>query len=106
MKPGILLSLAVASLTVMPHLRAQGKLYVTNAASALIDQGLASAAPAGPEAAAFVAVPAPSVRMRSNEAQATTAPWIEANAWRFQRGLKKAIYDKLPAGSAVPAAAE
>jgi len=44
--------------------------------------------------------------MRSNEAQATTAPWIEANAWRFQRGLKKANYDKLPAGSAVPAAAE
>ena len=106
MKPGILLSLAVASLIALPQLSAQGKLYVTNAASALIEQGLASAAPAGPDAAAFVAVPAPSVRMRSNEAQATTAPWIEANGWRFQRGLKKVRYDKLPPGAAVPAAAE
>ena len=40
MKPGILLSLAVASLIALPQLNAQGKLYVTNAASALIEQGL------------------------------------------------------------------
>jgi len=105
MKPGILLPLAVASV-MLPHLRAQGKLYVTNAGSVLIEQGLASAPPSGPNAAAFVAVPPPSVRMRSNEAQATTAPWIEANVWRFQRGLKKVRYDKLPPGAAVPAAAE
>jgi hypothetical protein len=44
--------------------------------------------------------------MRANVAQATTAPWIESNAWRFQRGLKKVNYEKLPAGSAPLAVAE
>src|SRR5437016_4376917 len=94
--------LCVIALTVLPI---GGKLYVTGAGSALVEQGLAAAAPSGPAAAGFERVPGPSVRMRSNEAQATTAPWIEANAWRFQRGQKKANYDKLAAGSAVPAAA-
>src|SRR5215470_14246819 len=83
---------------------AQGKLYVTGAGSPLVEQGLAAPAPSGATAAEFVRVPAPSVRMRNNEAQATTAPWIEANGWRFERGLKKVNYDKLPAGSAVSAA--
>ena len=54
----------------------QSKLYVTGAASTLKDQGLAEAAPAGPEAAGFERVPGPAVRMRNNEAQATTSPWI------------------------------
>src|SRR5262245_34536983 len=85
---------------------ALGTFYVTGAGSALVGQGLATAAPTGADAAEFVRVPAPSVRTRTNEAQATTAPWIEANAWRFQRGLKKAHYENLPAGSAVSAAAE
>jgi hypothetical protein len=84
----------------------RGKLYLTGAGAALIEQRLASAPPTGAEAAEFVPLNGPTVRMRSNEAQATTAPWIEANAWRFERGVKKARYDKLPAGSAVPAAAE
>src|SRR5437879_3077927 len=82
------------------------KLYVTGAASTLKDQGLAELAPTGPEAAGFERVPGPAVRMRNNEAQATTSPWIDANGWRFLRGLRKANYEKLPAGSAVPAAAE
>ena len=47
--------------------------------------------PSGTEAAAFQQVPPPAVKMQANEAQATTAPWIDSNAWRFQRGLTKAI---------------
>jgi hypothetical protein len=31
---------------------------------------------------------------------------VDSNLWRFQRGLKKANYAKLPAGSAPLAAAE
>src|ERR1700693_3711257 len=81
-------------------------IYVTGAASSLVDQGLAAAAPAGSEAAAFQEVPGPAGRMQANEAQATTAPWIESNAWRFQRGMQKANYTKLAAGSAPLAAAE
>jgi hypothetical protein len=34
------------------------------------------------------------------------APWIESNGWRFQRGLERANYAKLPAGAAPLAAAE
>jgi hypothetical protein len=62
--------------------------------------------PSGTEAAAFQQVPPPAVKMQANEAQATTAPWIDSNAWRFQRGLTKANYSKLPPGSAALAAAE
>ena len=36
----------------------------------------------------------------------TTAPWIDSNGSRFQRGIQKANYAKLPAGSAPLAAAE
>ena len=45
-------------------------------------------------------------RLRANVAQATSSPWIDSNAWRFQRGLKKVNYEKLPTGSALLAAAE
>jgi hypothetical protein len=83
-----------------------GKLYVTSVASNIVEQGLAAPAPDGPVAATFERVNAPSIRVRNNEAQATTSPWVDANAWRFQRGMKKANYEKLPAGSAVLAAAE
>ena len=89
-----------------PAADSAGKLYVTTAASSLIEQGLAASAPTGAEAAAFEAVNGPSVRTFNNVAQATTSPWVDANAWRFQRGMKKASYEKLAAGSAVPAAAE
>ena len=77
---------------------------VTGPASSLVGQGLAAAAPANADG--FQDVPAPGIRFVPNEAQATTAPWIDSNGWRFQRGLKKAAYTKLPAGSAPLAAAE
>jgi hypothetical protein len=82
------------------------RFYVTGTASGLMSEGLAAAAPAASEAGAFQAVPNPGIRFQSNEAQATTAPWIDSNAWRFQRGIQKANYTKLPAGSALLAAAE
>lgn len=87
---------------------AQPSLYVTSAADALVTEGLALAAPAGPAAAEFVDVPAPSVRNAPNSgyAQATLAPWVESNGWRFQRGVRKARYSKLPKGASLIAAAE
>jgi hypothetical protein len=87
-------------------LAGQSRIYVTGAASSLVSEGLAAAAPTGSETAAFQPVPNPGVRFQPNEAQATTAPWIDSNAWRFQRGLQKANYAKLSAGSAPLAAAE
>ena len=62
------------------------KVYVTPAASALVQAGLAEAAPAGPEAAAFEEVPSPGVRFLPNVARATNLPWIDSNGWRFARG--------------------
>jgi hypothetical protein len=82
------------------------RVYVTSVAATLVEQGLAVAAPTGPEAEAFQQVPPPMVRMVANEAQATTAPFIDSNGWRFERGLQKANYAKLPPGSAPLAAAE
>jgi hypothetical protein len=79
---------------------------VTGAASSLVNEGLAAAAPTGSEAAAFQPLSNPGIRFQPNEAQATTAPWIDSNAWRFERGLQKANYTKLPAGTALLAAAE
>jgi hypothetical protein len=88
------------------HAADGGRFYVTGTASSLVSEGLAATAPTGSEAAAFQPVPNPGIRFQPNEAQATTAPWIDSNAWRFQRGLQKANYTKLPAGSAPLAAAE
>ena len=83
---------------------APSKIYLTSTASALIDQGMAAAAPA--DAASYQEVPAPGVRFLPNVARATNVPWIDSNGWRFARGLRKANYTKLPAGSAALAAAE
>jgi len=83
-----------------------GAFYVTSAASSLVDQGLAAPAPTGTEAAAFQQVPNPGVRVLPNVARATNLPWVDSNGWRFQRGIQKANYAKLPAGSASLAAAE
>ena len=83
---------------------ASSRVYLTPAASTLIDQGLAAAAPA--DAAAFQEVPAPGVRYLPNVARATNVPWIDSNGWRFARGMQKVNYAKLPAGSAPLAAAE
>lgn len=78
--------------------------YVTPAAAILVDQGLASLAPR--DTAGFQHVPAPGIQFQPNQAQATPAPWVDSNAWRFQRGLRKADYTRLRAGSAALAAAE
>jgi hypothetical protein len=44
--------------------------------------------------------------MRVDEASATTVPWIDSNAWRYTRGLRKAFYADVPAGAAALAVAE
>jgi hypothetical protein len=88
--------------------RVEGRrpVYVTSAAASLVEQGLAAPAPTGAEAAAFEDVPHPRVRSVPTVARATNVPWIDSNGWRFQRGIQKANYAKLPAGSAALAAAE
>src|SRR5262245_13853573 len=83
---------------------APSKIHVTQAASALVDQGLAAAAPA--DVASFQEVPSPGVRFLPNVARATNVPWIDSNGWRFARGVHKVNYAKVPAGSAPLAAAE
>jgi hypothetical protein len=95
------IAVAVATPGAQP---ATGKIYVTPAASALVDQGLAAAAPA--DAASFQEVPSPGVRYLPNVARATNVPWIDSNGWRFARGMNKVNYAKVPAGSAPLAAAE
>lgn len=82
------------------------RIYVTPAASSLVEKGLAAPAPAGAEADAFQDVPHAGVRFVPTVARATNVPWIDSNGWRFQRGIRKARYAKLPAGSAALAAAE
>lgn len=101
MKAAVLLCLSALSLSAQ-----NSRFYVTGAASGLVEQGLAAAAPTGPEAAVFQQVPNPGIRFQMNEAQATSAPWIDSNGWRFQRGLQKVNYATLPSGSAPLAAAE
>ena len=83
---------------------AASKIYLTPVASTLIDQGLATAAPA--DAGSFQEVPAPGVRYLPNVARATNVPWIDSNGWRFARGMRKVSYANVPAGSASLAAAE
>jgi hypothetical protein len=85
---------------------ARSRLHLTDVASSLVAQGLAAAAPSGAEASTFTDVPPPGVRFLPNVARATNLPWIDSNGWRFQRGVRKANYVKLPAGSAPLAAAE
>lgn len=75
-------------------------------APTFVDAGLAQPAPTGKEAAQFQEVPAPGVRFVPTVARATNVPWIDSNAYRYRRGLRKANYATLPAGSAALAAAE
>jgi hypothetical protein len=84
----------------------RSRFYVTSVAASLVDQALAAPAPTGAQADAFQQVPAPGVQIRPNVARATNIPWIDSNGWRFQRGINKANYAKLPVGSAALAAAE
>jgi hypothetical protein len=99
------IALACAALAV-PAAAREGRFHVTRVASTLVQRGLATAAPSGAEAATFVRVPPPQIEFRPATSQATAAPWIESNGSRFQRGIKKANYAKLPSGSAALAAAE
>lgn len=82
------------------------RFHVTDAAASLVEAGLAEAAPADAAAAGFEEVPAPGVRFVPTVARATNVPWIDSNGWRYERGLRKANYTNLPAGSAALAAAE
>ena len=103
----IALGLALAALAWHTPAASDAKrFHVTEVASSLVQQGVAAAAPNGAESAGFEVVPPPGVRMVANEAQATTAPWVDSNGWRFKRGIRKAHYAKLPPGSAALAAAE
>jgi hypothetical protein len=86
--------------------RTPSRIAVTSAAAPLVDKGLAKAAPAAADMSTFEEVPAPALRFRIDNARATRAPWVDSNAWRYFRGLSKANYAKLPAGSAPLAAAE
>src|SRR3954469_2006830 len=85
---------------------APGKLYLTAPASSLVEQGLAAAAPTGPDAASYQEIPSPGVRYLPNVARATNVAWIDSNGWRFARGMRKVSYANVPAGSASLAAAE
>jgi hypothetical protein len=85
---------------------ARTRFHVTESGTSLVAEGLAAPAPSGAAAAAFEVVLPPGVRNVPNVAQATTAAWIDSNAWRFQRGLQKAHYARLPPGAAPLAAAE
>jgi hypothetical protein len=102
-------SLAIALTTVSAQtsrVPEQARLYVTDVAPAIVSEGLAMPAPTRADASGFQIVPSPGIRNVQNVAQATTAPWIDSNAWRFQRGLTKANYAKLSPGFAGLAAAE
>jgi hypothetical protein len=84
--------------------RAALGLYAGPSAAPLVSQGLLPPAPS--DTSSFQLVPPPGLRTVRNEAQATMAPWVDSNGWRFQRGIVRANYEKLPAGAAPLAAAE
>lgn len=90
--------------SVAPQSPTQLRLHAGPSASGLVSQGLLAAMPV--DAAAFQVVPPPGLRSVRNDAQATVAPWVDSNGWRFQRGLTRANYEKLPAGASLLAAAE
>jgi hypothetical protein len=84
--------------------RTVSRIFVTAAGARLVEQGIAGAAPS--ETSGYQEVPSPGVRYLPNVARATNVPWIDSNGWRFARGLRKANYANVPAGSAALAAAE
>ena len=97
-------SLLAIALAIVPLHSQTSRVSVTSAAQSLVERGVASAAPTGSQG--FADVPAPGIRFIPNRSQATAAPWIDSNGWRFQRGLRKAHYATLPEGAAALAAAE
>ena len=79
-------------------------LYAGPSAAPLVSQGILAAAPA--DTSSFEVIPPPGLRNVRNEAQATVAPWVDSNGWRFERGLRRVNYTTMPAGAAPLAAAE
>lgn len=53
-----------------------------------------------------VKLAAPGVNYRVRVASATTAPWVDANGWRFRREPSREFWSDVPAGSAAIAASE
>ena len=101
---GVLAAAALLAASPIEQSATEARIFVTGAGTRLVDQGLAGPAP--PDTSGFQEVPSPGVRYLPNVARATNVPWIDSNGWRFARGLRKANYMKLPAGSAALAAAE
>ena len=99
-------SLLAIALAIVPLHSQTPRVSVTSAAQSLVERGVASPAPTDAAAQGFQEVPAPGIRFIPSVGQATAAPWIDSNGWRFQRGLRKAHYATLPVGSAALAAAE
>lgn len=54
----------------------------------------------------YARVPAPALQMRPDIASATAVPWIDANGWRFLRGLQQVVYTDVPTGRGAIASAE
>jgi hypothetical protein len=61
---------------------------------------------AGPADADAVKLPVPKVEYRTNEASASTSPWIDANGWQILRAPARRYYYDVPAASVALAAAE
>jgi len=101
---GVLAAAALLAASPIEQSTTAARIFVTGAGTRLVDQGLAGPAP--PDTSGFQEVPSPGVRYLPSVARATNVPWIDSNGWRFARGLRKANYVKLPAGSAALAAAE
>lgn len=105
MKAGLAMAALVTAGAALAAQPAAGfRLYAGPGAAALVSQGLLAPPPA--DLTGFEAVPAPGLRSVRNDAQATVAPWVDSNGWRFARGLSRASYEKLPAGASLLAAAE
>lgn len=58
------------------------------------------------DTAQLVRLPTPGVQYRMNVAQATSAPWVNSNGWRYARGLKGTGLVEPESGKAALAAAE
>ncbi len=101
---GVLAAAVLLAASPIEQSATAARIFVTGVGTRLVDQGLAGAVPS--DTSGFQEVPSPGVRYLPNVARATNVPWIDSNGWRFARGLRKANYAKVPAGSAALAAAE
>jgi hypothetical protein len=72
----------------------------------LLLAALLPALSAGPADANAVKLPVPKVEYRTNEASASTSPWIDANGWQILRTPARHYYYDVPAASVALAGAE